>query len=174
MRAALHPSQVNDALHHQPPALAAPSRAATRYVTTNQEGSGIPAMLASSQAQVCRNPQRSRLDRKKRFGRVGASALSGGTGNETAARTKNTGSPDATFYPLEKHLDNRILQRSAFILNENAATKTASMPATRRSVAPFIDIRREKKGIEEQWINLTIVGKRTNMVGERTNLRNQL
>ena len=102
------PSQVNDALHHQPPALAAPSRAATRYVTTNQEGSGIPAMLASSQAQVCRNPQRSRLDRKKRFGRVGASALSGGTGNETAARTKNTGSPDATFYPLEKHLDNRI------------------------------------------------------------------
>ena len=72
------------------------------------KGSGIPAMLASSQAQVCRNPQRSRLDRKKRFGRVSASALSGGTGNETAARTKNTGSPDATFYPLEKHLDNRI------------------------------------------------------------------
>ena len=102
------PSQVNDALHHQPPRWQRRVGAATRYVTTNQEGSGIPAMLASSQAQVCRNPQRSRLDRKKRFGRVGASALSGGTGNETAARTKNTGSPDATFYPLEKHLDNRI------------------------------------------------------------------
>ena len=72
-------------------------RAATRYVTTNQEGSGIPAMLASSQAQVCRNPQRSRLDRKKRFGRVGASALSGGTGNETAARTKT---PEALMQPF--------------------------------------------------------------------------
>ena len=47
---------------------------------------------------------------KKRFGRVGASALSGGTGNETAARTKNTGSPDATFYPLEKHLDNQFTE----------------------------------------------------------------
>ena len=114
-------------------------------------------MLASSQAQVCRNPQRSRLDRKKRFGRVSASALSGGTGNETAARTKNTGSPDATFYPLEKHLDNRIYRGRRSSLNENAATKKASMPATRRSVAPFIDIRREKKDMVEQGIRLTIV-----------------
>lgn len=37
-----------------------------------------------------------------------------------------------------------------------------------------IPIKGKKKGVEEQWINLTIVGKRTNMVGERTNLRNQL
>ena len=42
------------------------------------------------------------------------------------------------------------------------------MPATRRSVAPFIDIRRKKKGIEEQWINLTIVGKE-NQHGWREN-----
>ena len=33
---------------------------------------------------------------------------------------------------------------------------------------PFHRHKEGKKGIEEQWINLTIVGKRTNMVGERT------
>ena len=103
-------------------------------------------MLASSQAQVCRNPQRSRLDEKKRFGRVGASALSGGTGNETAARTKNTGSPDATFYPSKSTSITGFTEVGVHPLNENAATKTASMPATRRSVAPFIDIRKKKKG----------------------------
>ena len=140
------PSQVNDALHHQPPRWQRPGRAATRYVTTNQEGSGIPAMLASSQAQVCRNPQRSRLDRKKRFGRVGASALSGGTGNETAARTKT---PEALMQPFTHSKSTSITGFTEVGVHpeRERATKTASMPATRRSVAPFIDIRRGKKRV---------------------------
>ena len=130
-------------------------------------------MLASSQAQVCRNPQRSRLDRKKRFGRVGASALSGGTGNETAARTKNTGSPDATFYPLKSTSITGFTEVGVHPERERGHQDGihACNPSKR---CPFHRHKEGKKGIEEQWINLTIVGKRTNMVGERTNLRNQL
>ena len=78
MRAALHPF---------------PGKPRADMKLLINQGFGIPAMLASSQAQVCRNPQRSRLDRKKRFGRVSASALSGGTGNETAARDKKHRKP---------------------------------------------------------------------------------
>ena len=161
-------------LHHQPPRWQRQVGAATRYVTTNQEGLAYLRCSQARKAQVCRNPQRSRLDRKKRFGRVGASALSGGTGNETAARTKNTGSPDATFTHSKSTSITGFTEVGVHPERERGHQDGihACNPSKR---CPFIDIRREKKkGIEEQWINLTIVGKRTNMVGERTNLRNQL
>ena len=132
-------------------------------------------MLASSQAQVCRNPQRSRLDRKKRFGRVGASALSGGTGNETAARTKKT--PEALMQPFTHSKSTSITGFTEVGVHPERERGHqdgihACNPSKR---CPFHRHKEgKKKGIEEQWINLTIVGKRTNMVGERTNLRNQL
>ena len=115
--------------------------------------------LASSQAQVCQT-RRGEGGQKKRLGRRGVSALGGGMGNGTATRTtrptalmqplphpesvSTTGFTAVSVLPCTRPRPPR--RHHACNLQTRSRHPKARPVATRRSVAPFIDIREEKKG----------------------------